>query len=296
MKTLILSILMLAAAAVDDGRNITIIGQNLNRGMAEYIRNHTQTELNKLESDFGLLVNGHLDIIIAGTHKEFKRSAPHGADIPVWAAGVAYPKLNLIIINKERINDNRELERVLRHEIAHVALGSIFIKKRPPLWLNEGLTMHLADDWGISRQIAIVRAMASGRLIPLERLTAGFPENSLDAETAYAQSYYFLAFLRDRFGGKVVGKLIKHLADGISPNTAFFHVTGMDIEDLEEDFNKWLSSRFSIYWIITGPYGFWVLAAALLAAAVIIKKRAAAKKLAEWEAESDESEGDSFGA
>ena len=93
----------------------------------------------------------------------------------------------------------------------------------------------------------------------------------------------------------MAGRLIRHLGAGVAAEYALNRATGLRMWELEDDFQVWLNRRFSIFWILTGPYTLWTLAVLLLAAAYVIRKRAAAKKMAEWEAEEDESEIDSPG-
>ena len=70
---------------------------------------------------------------------------------------------------------------MLAHEMTHLILGRIFHEGEIPVWLDEGLTMHLAGDWGLSRQIAMTRAVVSHRFIPLKQLAGGFPGDRIGA-------------------------------------------------------------------------------------------------------------------
>jgi hypothetical protein len=151
--------------------------------------------------------------------------------------------------------------------------------------------MHLSDDFGLDRQFAMFRALISHRVIPFQQLQHGFPINRIDAETAYAQSYYLIAFLRDRYGHESLGRLVHLLAQGATPEIALLNVTGLSGKDLEEAFDAWIRKRFSILWLVTGPGGLWFLAAIFLLVAALIRRRASKRKLAEWEAE-DGPEGD----
>ncbi|MFH1091467.1 MAG: peptidase MA family metallohydrolase [Pseudomonadota bacterium] len=240
-----------------------------------------------LEAEFGLPHKTRVNIILASSESEFRQALPGPGFVPSWAAGAAYPAQGLIVLKTPQASPGLDLDRVLKHELAHLVLGRIFDRRPVPVWLNEGLTMHLVDDWSLSRQMAMARAMASGGLISLHRLVREFPEGRLGAETAYAESYYFIAFLRDRYGGRVVGRLIGQLGAGIDPERALYRVTGLTDSGLQDEFERWLSRRFSIIWLLAGPWFLWFLGALLVITAVIRRKRAAARKLAEWEQEED---------
>lgn len=250
----------------------------------------------RLEEEFGLPPKGRISIVLASSLEDFSQAQPGGVRVPVWAAGVAYPNLNLIVLKSGKAAKGTGLDKTLVHELTHVVLGRIFGRRPVPTWLNEGLTMHLADDWGVSRQVAMARAVSSGRLIPLRRLVDRFPEDRLSAETAYAQSYYFISFLRDRYGPQVVGRLVRNLGLGVSADNVLLQASGLRRDDLEEEFYRWLSGRFSLFWILTGPGVVWFLAAVLIVAAWAVQRRAGARKIAKWEAEADGPEADSVRA
>jgi len=286
MKYLILIVWLLALEAEGAlAPRVKVIHDAREGRLARTLADQAEEALIGLEKEFDLRFQGRITVVLAASAEEFAQVQPEGARVPSWAAGVAYPEQNLIILKTPRLLPGMDLKEVLLHEIVHVILGQKFGARPIPTWLNEGLTMHLAGEWGWSRQIAMARAVASNRLIPLDRLVKGFPENRLEAETAYAQSYYFVAFLRDRYGPAVLGRLIQNLGLGISPPNALLQATGLRASDLTDEFAHWLSRRFSIFWYLTGPSAVWFLAGLLILAAWLVRKRSAARKMAEWEAE-----------
>jgi hypothetical protein len=293
MKVLTLALLIVIALAGPvgaDPKSITVVSVDA-RGTRFIASVNDQAEqiLNRLEDEFHITLNRPITLFLTRTAREFRQAQPHGSNIPSWASGVSYPNSNLIIIKTDDASIGEEFRRLLSHEITHVVLGQAFGKSPVPLWLNEGLTMHLSNDWGLDRQIAMFRAQMTGRLIPLEGLMHHFPENPVDAATAYAESYYLISFLKDRFGGPVVGHLVRDLGLGVKSRHALYKASGMWSHQLDEEFSKWLRSRFSILWLLVNPTFFWTIIAAFLLAAYVNKRRSAARKRAEWEAETDES-------
>lgn len=251
--------------------------------------------LGRLEQEFGVEYSGRVSLILASTEADFRQAQPQGSAGPAWAAGLAYPDLGLIIIKSRRLLSGGDPGLVLVHELVHLILAEVFQGRRPPVWLNEGLTMHLAGEWSLNRQTALIRAMLTDRLIPLEDLVRSFPENELDAETAYAQSYYLIAFLRDRYGADSLGRLIRRLAVGVDYDYALFEAAGIWPSEMEDLFEDWLRSRFSLFWVIANPWTIWGAAAVLLVLAAWRRRRLSARKMAEWEAEEDDEEFDDPG-
>ncbi|MEW6265576.1 MAG: peptidase MA family metallohydrolase [Thermodesulfobacteriota bacterium] len=290
---MILLVLLLVVAPVEAATDrVEVVHQPGQADLAETLARQTEKALSRLEAEFGLKPEGRVSIILTSSQSEFMRAQPRGAPVPEWAAGTAWPEFNLIVLKTRQAAAGTSPEKVLLHELAHLVLGRLFQTAAVPTWLNEGLAMHLADDWDPGRQLIMARALASERLIPLSNLVEGFPEERFEAATAYAESYYLVAFLKDRYGPEAMGRLIRHIGLGASPRHVLLQITGWPADRLEEEFNKWLRRRFSVFWIVTNPESLWLLAALLLLAAVWIKRRAARRRLADWEA-ADEAEKDS---
>ncbi|MEW5723381.1 MAG: hypothetical protein AB1896_09760 [Thermodesulfobacteriota bacterium] len=253
--------------------------------LAGVLADRAEEYLKRLEEEFGLAPGPPITVFLASTPQDFEAALPGGADVPDWAAGVAWPELNLVVMKSRRLLPGADLDRVLAHEVTHVALGRLFGDNRIPRWLEEGLTMHLAGEWGLGRQVAMARAVVSGGLLPLSDLVKGFPMDPVGAETAYAQSYYFVAFLRDHCGREVLGRLVGGLARGTEAEPALHEATGKPLARLETQFEEWLKRRFSIFWLLTGPEVLWPLAVLLLLLAWVLRRRAADRRRTEWEAE-----------
>lgn len=289
MKYLALIAVLLGLAGqswADTGR-VKVVHHGPEAGLAADFESRAGRLLADMEERFGLSSGGAVTIVLASSNEEFRLAQPEGGDIPVWASGVAYPRLNLIIIKTRRAGPGLEPEVTLAHEITHLVLARAFGTRLVPTWLNEGLTMHLAHDWGVSRHVVMARAVASKRIIPLDELVSGFPSDRMGAETAYAQSFYFITFLRTRYGPEIIGGIVRNLALGVSVENTFMQASGSRLDVLEEEFNRWLSHRFSIIWLVTGSGAIWFLAAIMIVAAWVRKKRESALKLAAWEAEED---------
>jgi hypothetical protein len=293
MKALALTLLMFTVLAVSAGSDpkpivVTAVGPAEPQFVAS-VTTQAEQMLQRLVNEYHLVLTHQITMVLARTPEEFRKAQPPGSNLPSWAAGVAYPEKNLIIIKTADASTSEEFRRLLSHELAHVVLGHLFGKSPVPLWLNEGLAMHLSDDWGLDRQIALFRAQMTDRLIPLESLMERFPDKPVDAATAYAESYYLISFLKDKFGGAVVGRLIQDLSLGVNTRHALYKASGLWPHQFEEEFFKWLRQRFSILWLLVNPDFLWTVIAVFLLAAYLNKRRSAARKRAAWEAEADES-------
>ena len=289
MRLIALILLFLALGPYQaDAPNVLVRANPNQAGLADALAQQAEELLAQLQNEFGLPPGPRITVLLAASKEEFRKAQPQPVKAPEWAVGLAYPDLDLIIVKTGDVPPGNEPAQILAHEILHIALGRLFGNNDPPTWLDEGLTMHLSGEWGIDRRVAMARAVTTDNVIPLMELVEGFPTERLAAETAYAQSYYFIAFLKDVYGPDVTGRLVRSLALGAKPRYAFLQVTGKSLHRLEFEFDEWLRKRFSFYWVLTSPEVLWPLAALIMLIAYWLKRRWAGKRLKEWEEEENE--------
>ena len=120
-----------------------------------------------------------------------------GGRAPEWGAGVAFPQQNLIVLpgyTSDR-GGAQELGRVLRHELAHVALQRYLAGVRVPRWFTEGYATwsarQLDEDAGWLLRLAFVFERAP----PLDSLELMWPGGATDARVAYLLSATAVEYL-----------------------------------------------------------------------------------------------------
>ncbi|MBW2091767.1 MAG: hypothetical protein JRI34_06535 [Deltaproteobacteria bacterium] len=290
MRALAILLFLLSINAVDviSTAKVTVRYDGREKRLDRSLTRRAEKILTRLEERVGVVYPGRVEIVLASSKDSFHKAQQNGTRVPDWAVGAAYPGLGLIILKSPRVAKGVDLNHVLAHEMIHLILGRMFNQREIPVWLNEALTMHLAGEWGLSRQVAMTRAVISRRFIPLKRLTRSFPEDRIGAETAYAESYYFIVFLRDRYGLIACNRLVRNMGLGVSFENALLQATGQRSDILEQEFFRWLRFRFSIFPVLTSSGVIWFLAALAMIIAWVKKKRAAARKMADWEEEEDD--------
>ncbi len=79
----------------------------------------------RIIADIGVDFPGKTEIRICPSIEAFREAQPRGTWIPLWAAGVAYPEENLIVLRAPRaVKGSRiDLLDVFAHEFSHIALG-----------------------------------------------------------------------------------------------------------------------------------------------------------------------------
>ena len=234
----------------------------------------------------GFQFTERVNVIIASAHSEFKKVQPQGSKVPSWAIGVAYPSKNLIILQK---NPRFDIIKTFRHETTHILLGQAFKgKERVPLWLNEGLALIIAGEWSIYRLSTITSAVLTDSLIPMDSIVNSFPADLKDAELAYCQSFYFISFLKGKFGAAAFKAFLKEYSRHKNFYNAIrktYHVSWNKMEALWLDY---LGLRFSWIPVLTSTGFLWFAASIIFILGYIRKKRMSRIKLQEWDLEEEE--------
>ncbi len=140
-------------------------------------------------------------VIISYTMDEFMVYARQFGNVSV--SGVARSREGLIILKGPRLRiPGEDYRGTLRHELVHVLLFRNTTEAFLPSWLNEGLSMSLANEhrWGAPARVA--RMVLSRRLIKYSELNRVFsaPGNDTEFGDAYAQALSMTRYLRDTLG------------------------------------------------------------------------------------------------
>jgi hypothetical protein len=215
-----------------------------------------------------------IKILVASSKAEFQGMAQR-LNGPDWAAGIAIPARQLILLRSpSQLIDPGGFERLLAHELLHLYFHTALGSKHAPLWLEEGLAMHLSGDSSLGRIWAMSQAVLMDSLIPFERLQNSFPADGKKAQTAYAQSYYFVGFLLERFGPEITAQMLRGLAQGKDLSGVLHQITGMGLVALEKAFVESVGSRFSWIMVIFSGSVLWGVAALIAAVGLVLRRRA----------------------
>ena len=187
--------------------------------------------------------------------------------VPSWGAGLTLPAARFIVIRA----DGDDPFRVLRHELAHVALHQS-IRGRVPLWFDEGYAVIAAGEFGRFEGLALNLTVARGKIPNLEQLTAGLRGNQSTAETAYALAGTAVTFLERRIPARSLEPLIARLATGIPFDSAVILTTGLSADRFDEAWRKEIKRSYGVgLWLLAG--GAWVVVAALLGVGYFVRRR-----------------------
>jgi Peptidase MA superfamily len=247
---------------------------------------------NRLSEDLGQPVLEHVLVRIARTPGQMAELAPRTAQVPKYAAGVAYPYLRVALLSLQApvTWEATDLVVTLRHELAHVALDDATANHHVPRWFNEGLAMHESGELRWSRLETLWHATLANRLLPLVELDQAFPSDGTEVGLAYAESADVVRFLMRDSDRARFGSLIQRLRGGAVFDRALEDAYGTDVRKLEYEWREDVGHHFGLLPVLTGGGFIWTLTVGLAVAAWIRKQRRAKAKLALWareEAEAD---------
>jgi hypothetical protein len=260
-------------------------------GMADHIAGRARAALAAIAADLpGLAVPRRIEIRLVKRAEDLARAAPPGYGAPPWAIGVAYPDQGVVVAAFRRGPMPSDLDSVVTHELAHLALGAA-LGPRAPRWLHEGFAYLHSSDFSIDRTRTLTGMAWTGDVIPLADLDRSFPPTEDAAARAYAQSYDFVAFLAHR--GRHMGRdddgnrwpFRQFLAARASGDTLDKAARDAYSADLRQLFDEWRESLRQRYLMLpAGTLGVlvWIAAAFLLVLAFFRKRRQGRATLARW--------------
>lgn len=237
----------------------------------------------RIESDLGESLDSTMRIRIARNAAEMHALAPVGAPPPEYAAGVAYPAMGLILLTFTAPQgvEPPNIQKVLVHELSHVALHRAVNGNPVPRWFTEGLAIHQAGELSFERAKVLMRATYSSQRIPLSELSQRFPTRAYDVDLAYAESADIVRFLLDDPRGTAkLRRLIHGLRSGLDFAEALEDAYYMRPAQLESEWIADLSSRNRMFPVLVGGSVAWAVAALLLPMAYVRRRRRAREKLA----------------
>ena len=195
------------------------------------------------------------------------------------------------------VNANVNVEtvrRTLAHELTHSLLDQRLGDRIGwlPLWVNEGLAVHLSDPLTPAQLPATAQLIHRNGVLSLDELDSAFTRGHA-RDAAYLQSRSMIAWLDYHYPG-AIRRLIDGMAGGSTFAEALHAATGLTPDTW---WQQWQASVPAIaYWLLLlgSPVWYAPLAVLLMIIAIarILRKRAEAKQEAEEAIEEEVVEGE----
>jgi Tol biopolymer transport system component len=187
-------------------------------------------------------------ILIFGSRGEYAQNNVHG-DLGEGNLGATDPlrQRNMFFW----AGDLGQAEHVLAHEMVHVFQFDIFARGRagagmqqlaqanPPLWFAEGMAQYLSEHRDQPYTNAMMRDAALNGSIPtIEQM-----EQSPNQFFPYTYGFSLWQYIGKRWGDEIVGEIMQ-ATPSLGVDRAFRRYTGLDLEDLGEEWKEDLQQRF----------------------------------------------------
>ncbi len=223
---------------------VTLRYVDIDATFAQSILDSAQSTVTDLERRFALQRSEPITIWAYSSAETFRGAQQPNSREAV--AGASYPGFQLITAIIPN-GDNREVGRVIPHEISHQILYQATHNPftLPPLWFDEGLATHYQIGGTDGFLEMVIRASERGELFELGSLDASFPYLSDKATLAYATSWSAIAYIRDVHGDAAISALINAFATGAPYGDAIEQALGMTMDDLDREWRTWVSSQAS---------------------------------------------------
>jgi len=243
----------------------------------------------RVVDELGGPIDDRVIIRVGLNPEEMRALAPVGHPPPDYAAGVAYPRFGIILLTLQAPDswERPDVEKVLTHELSHIALYRAVGGQRLPRWFVEGVAVQQARENDLNRIRTLWQAVVADNVVPLSEIDERFPSYPHRVSVAYAQSADIIAHMRkgDSDARRFRSLLRKVREEGMTFDEAFFDSYEMSLNTMEREWASRLDERFQTIPLVVTGGGLWVLASFLLLIAYVRRRRHHRATLTRWAAE-----------
>jgi hypothetical protein len=205
-----------------------------------------------------------------------------GGRTPDWGAGVAFPDSGVIVLPgyaSERVL-TRDLSRVLRHELAHVALQRYLGAARVPRWFTEGYATWAAGQLDTDAAWLLRVAFLMQRAPPLDSLVLDWPRGQADARIAYLLSASAIEYLVENGGERALTLFLERWRESGDFDAALRDTYGLTFGQLERYWGRAVRRRYGWMLFLAQSAVLWMIAGAIVVALYVIRRRRNRARLA----------------
>lgn len=204
----------------------------------------------RISSELGFELSETTPVILYQTHLDFQQTNIISGFIPYGVAGFSEPIKRRIVIPVE--GPKKELETLITHELVHTFEFEILFQNRfnkispVPIWIMEGLSEHIANDWNSVGRMVLRDAVLNGYLPDLDRLESF--DSLFSPYLGYKAAQSAIDFIQHEFGIEKLRTLLWEMRKTLrSPdyfNKSVQDVFGISIRELSIRWMEDLRRRF----------------------------------------------------
>ena len=164
----------------------------------------------------------------------------------IGALGACFGRVVTLDSPKARPPGDFNWAPTLWHELAHVITLQLS-KQRVPRWLTEGISTYEeklgSPAWGREGELSFVAAYGLGEHMSVRELNAAFQDPE-KISLAYYEASILTEHIVGKYGMGALRKLLVTYGEGLEGEAALKAGLGVDIDTLQADFDKLLSSKY----------------------------------------------------
>jgi len=192
-----------------------------------------QAAWSRVGSDLNFYPSEKIAVVIY-TNRQFRDLL----DKPKNVGGLYDGKIRVPVGGIDTERDRERLRKALAHEYAHGAVHFL-THNRCPLWFNEGIAEYMSETWTPDKQAHLLQARDSGRLFPLESLSAALRDSSSPRiRLAYIQAMSVVQFIASRYGVYNLRRILDRIDEGDDIEEALRRSINIGMKQLEEEWRK----------------------------------------------------------
>ena len=238
----------------------------------------------ELEQLLGSKIEDTITVLIAENRHDFDTATFGG--VPDWGVGVAVSSKRLIaVMSPVGENFDQPFPEILRHELAHIALHYRTNGNRIPRFMNEGIAMLFAHQWGFNDELTLARAKLTGSYLTLAEIDQVNVLKTGQAHIAYAQSYQAVKYIIDTFGTQTLAQILDGFKAGYDRDYVFQEVLGTDFAGFDKMFAVHLSNHYHWLMLFTDPNVLWIGLALLFIVGFLLVRKRRKNVYKKWEEE-----------
>ena len=189
---------------------------------------------------------GDLDDTLTISYVAHSGRIAEATGIPRWAAGVAHPERGEIVIAQHAPDGAlTDLDSLLRHEMAHVALYRATGGQTLPKWFHEGIAESFGNEIDLMRSQILAGAVYGPGVPALGELEQNFRGlDPIAATVSYAAARDFVNYIRGRDGdGSDLRQVLTELRRGVSFEAAWVKAFDRSLAELD---GEWRTAAMTI--------------------------------------------------
>jgi tetratricopeptide (TPR) repeat protein len=213
--------------------------------MREYVAPLAQQAIATFAKKYEFTPNGPILIEMFPKHDDF---AVRTVGLPgmIGALGACFGRVVTLDSPKARPPGDFNWAPTLWHELAHVITLQLS-KQRVPRWLTEGISTYEeklgSPAWGREGELSFVAAYGLGEHMSVRELNAAFQDPE-KISLAYYEASILTEHIVGKYGMGALRKLLVTYGEGLEGEAALKTGLGVDIDTLQADFDKLLSSKY----------------------------------------------------